>query len=441
MQTFFSDRRITLSMLAWIVLLGVTWPVGLTLHEKWTYWSGAYSHGYPLLIFVGIALYRRIVSLRVRIDRFSVLIALCAALVVGTFWFLADATQILIVQQLLLPVAIGCILLLTLGSSAWALVPIVAMLFLVVPVWEVAVPLLQGMSVAVADTAIGLMKLAVFVENETFTTPYGRLQVADSCSGLAYFLMALTLGSIWAVINRVYARQAVVGILILVMLSLIGNWIRIISLILIAYYSQMQHPLVYEHAMFGWYIFAGVFALFLLIVRHQFFSGRSDPEISQIDVGNWRAFGSVRMAVFVLLITVPAFNLATSVSAGSAVEIPPNCLPVAYQGYDRLTCEMVKRGSQRWSKLELIYDYQTQGKELIQDGNQISRNSTRVISDDGKIQTLEIETPDGEQMVEWSYRINGQLTTRALQGKWLQIFDRFNPQTSPTLVVYAELSE
>jgi exosortase/archaeosortase family protein len=89
-------------------------------------------------------------------------------------------------------------------------------------------------------------------------TPWGTIVIADGCSGLRYLVIALLIAYLLCLLNRYPIKISIMVLIIATFLGLITNWIRILIIILIGYYTEMQHSLVRDHEFFGWVLFAGI---------------------------------------------------------------------------------------------------------------------------------------------------------------------------------------
>src|SRR5690625_4993024 len=96
------------------------------------------------------------------------------------------------------------------------------------------------------------------IEGNSIFIPYGHIIIAYGCSGLLYFVISLLLGYLLAYMNRYTERGFLVVLIVAATIGLIANWLRIFILIMIGYGTQMQSPLMADHELFGWILFASL---------------------------------------------------------------------------------------------------------------------------------------------------------------------------------------
>lgn len=62
---------------------------------------------------------------------------------------------------------------------------------------------------------------------------------------------------------------------------MIGNWIRVFILLLIAYYEGVSHPLMEDHDTLGWIVFGAVMLPWFFIDRHFDAEGEQESPVKQ----------------------------------------------------------------------------------------------------------------------------------------------------------------
>ncbi len=100
--------------------------------------------------------------------------------------------------------------------------------------------------------------IPVFVENEFVTIPAGVFEIARGCSGLRYIIVSLAISSLYVFLYLRTFKSAFIFILFAVVGALVTNWLRIVFLILIGDYTNMESSLMTDHNNFGWYIYVPV---------------------------------------------------------------------------------------------------------------------------------------------------------------------------------------
>lgn len=227
------------------------------LLPRWFKWHQDLGHSLPTLIIVIAFIWRIIPSPHTR-DSPSIFWATCLLLGLTSFsWYLFQSINVEIASAILLIVALTFYLASSFSMlTAFQLLPLIGLLFFVIPIWAELNDALVKLSSLVVGLLVDSVHLTAIIEGNTILIPSGRIVIADGCSGLRYLTISLLLGYIISLINGYSLRQSVLALLIATLLGLLTNWIRIFSLVLIGYYTNMQNSLMRDHEMFGWILFA-----------------------------------------------------------------------------------------------------------------------------------------------------------------------------------------
>lgn len=220
--------------------------------------DGTYSHAYLMPVVIAY-LYWRAWKQQQLVLRwnpyFFVLFAGCLLL----FLWLQLAQQALF-ARVLLPATLILALASIYRVNASLLIP-ASLLWFITPIWSLINGILQKISVVAVSEIMRWTHVPTFVEGNYVHIPAGTFEIADGCSGLRYFIVSMALGVIFSFLNLKRARSILLFFAIAILGSLITNWIRIVLLILIGDYTQMQSSLMDDHNMFGWYIYVPFIAL------------------------------------------------------------------------------------------------------------------------------------------------------------------------------------
>lgn len=244
--------------LAWLVLFV---PTFVDLWHRWVQWDTAMAHGIPVMGLFLWLLWRSGAWAREPLlpDRFERALAALLLLGVGLLWFLARLVNIQLVEQLLVMAALPAAYLLVFGGRTLLrhrlllLFPVFAL-----PVWgSLNGLLLDGASLVVGEL-VRWVGIAANIRGNSIYIPYGHILIADGCSGLRYFVIALTLAYLVAYLNGYREGKLFVALAVAGVLGLLTNWIRIFVLILVGYYTRMESSLMSDHELFGWVLFAVV---------------------------------------------------------------------------------------------------------------------------------------------------------------------------------------
>lgn len=147
----------------------------------------------------------------------------------------------------------------TLGfkKSRVILFPLLYLAF-TVPVGEELVPVLQEIT---ADLSVGMLKLTpipVFREGLYIHVPSGTFLVAEACAGIRFLIGTLSIGVLLAYLNYQKNWKRAVFILVCLIVPILANGMRAFGIMLIGYYSDMEHATGADHLVYGWFFFAFV---------------------------------------------------------------------------------------------------------------------------------------------------------------------------------------
>jgi exosortase/archaeosortase family protein len=105
---------------------------------------------------------------------------------------------------------------------------------------------------------VQITSMPAVIEGNSIFIPFGQIVIADGCSGLRYFEIALALAYIIGLLNNYDERKLLPALLIAATLGLLANWLRIFILVIIGYATKMQSPLMANHEYFGWALFGAM---------------------------------------------------------------------------------------------------------------------------------------------------------------------------------------
>lgn len=252
-------------------------PTLAGLHEKWTYWSGAYSHGYVILAISAWLLFRAADD--ATFGKSPSVLAGAALFLASSLWFLAWAAGILLIQALLLPLIVFLALCCLFGLSSWRqwAFPAAYLLF-AIPLWDVFTPALQWLTIAVTSGLLDLANVTAYVEGSYVHVPAGTMEIALGCAGLHFFLSAFVMSCLYAYLVLKQFRNQVALVTFALLASVVMNWLRVTTIVLAGAATDMQHYLVtVDHYVYGWVLFtAAMIPVYLIARRLERREGASD---------------------------------------------------------------------------------------------------------------------------------------------------------------------
>lgn len=226
--------------------------------RSYSFDDGTYSHAY-LLPFVMVFLYWRAWKQQQLVLEWRPLFFLLFAVSLLCFLILQLAQQN-ILSRLLLPLVVIFALVSIYRPNASVIVP-ASLLWFITPIWMALNGVLQKISVVTVSEIMRWTHVPTFVEGNFVHIPAGTFEIADGCSGLRYFIVSLALSVIFSFLNLKRLRSILIFFTIAIVGSLVTNWIRIVLLILIGDYTEMQSSLMEDHNTFGWYLYVPFIAL------------------------------------------------------------------------------------------------------------------------------------------------------------------------------------
>jgi exosortase len=294
------------------------YPTWIRLVEAWLEFEQVLAHGLATaFIFIGLVLTHPPghFSSHTLLKPYRIL---GATLLIATTltWNLLELVRIDTLAYLMLPAG--------LTTTAWALLglprtlsflPYVLLLSLSLPIWADIVPALVDLASVVVGTWVGWFGMTALIEGNSITLPYGRLLIADGCSGIRYFAISILLAMMTSILNDYRWRGWLITVLAAATLGLIANWVRITILVVVAYETDMQSDLLTDHETMGWVVF-GVFvlpALYFSPVRKRVENAQSitnKPGFNK--TGVWAVIIAIALGPVALTITQTSSTPATA---------------------------------------------------------------------------------------------------------------------------------
>ena len=453
-----------LSCLGTLLLVACCYnETALSFETRWNTRHEAYSHGY-LLLLVCIAMGVRKWRLLAALPKQPYWPALLPLIVLSLLWLMGRIANVLIIQQAALPAIIFFTLKALLGCpTARHLRFSFALFYAAVPVWDMFNPWLQLLTVKVCTLGLRFMGIPAFIESTQITIPTGTFQVAGGCSGLNYLLM---IGIIAAVYGHLYYNRVRYKILLLcvaLFFGLLCNWIRVFSLVIAGYTSEMQSPLINDHEMLGWFVFALCLIPFLFIalrietLQSERYPSPGKTRPQRIVTASW----TLAAAAISLAANIGPLWLTTAITPGSVASIAQalvqqqtTLVPFAgkpewqpcYLNSDEYTILHEPRVNPPMQIHLVTYLTQEQGKELVQwDNTIVNEERWQLLSEhsveDGegnslRLASIQSKTSANQQRAEVLYwfAIGDHFTSSDLAAKFYQVLAFLKSQKSASLL-------
>ncbi len=375
-------------------------PTIFQLRHLWTELGDAgYGHG-PLLVVVVIWLLYRdsAVSQRPAGAGAARWVALATVAVLSVAWAAAEAASTSSIGQAIWPLLAWTVLASVYGwREARRFALPLGLLYFALPVWlPVTNYILWPLTIKVTSFAVQLLGLNAYVDRNFITIPSGSFEIIAGCSGQHFLLVACVIGLLIARLNDLQARQFWIVFGAAIAFALVTNWIRVTTIVIVGYVTEMRHPMVAEgHLTFGWLLFAAVILLYCVCAR--WYLNRLPPTAPAAPAQTLAAAGSARgiaIAALALAALGPLWLAAARAQAadardrGAVFKLPETHAewigPLAVDSPVRpefLGADIERRGVYRSvnavevSVYSNLYLAQRQGGELVGYGNALLPDS------------------------------------------------------------------
>lgn len=326
--------RVALVLLA---VAAIYWPDIAALGRYWAGQDANAQTGVLIALLSGCLLYRA----RRRFGEVPAdpapwaclpLIACAAVSLIG--W----RAGILTLQLLFLPLILWLSLLAVLGRDVARLTAFpIAFLYFALPGWGLLGPALQRLTAWAVGVIGPVIGLPLTMSGMTVTLPAGMsFIVTPACSGVDFLTVGLAIAALYGELEQATMRRRarLMGGMLLV--AIVGNWLRVILIIEIGYHSHMQSALATrDHRALGWVVFACALLLFVWMAGRKgagasSTAGAAEPHDHAVPQGSayrahevWLRYGMVAAGLLSLpgLVYVSSLLTRPHVSA-EALQLP-----------------------------------------------------------------------------------------------------------------------
>lgn len=411
------------------------WPTTATLIAAWEDESvTSYTHGY-LVVALSIWLLWRD---RHRLLAHPATLTLSAAVplaAISVLWLICVRASIQTAHQFLLPIIVWLSICTALGwRAAVAGIFAVGYLYFAVPVWGAINGVLQDATVVAVEALLRATDVPAYVEGSFVHLAAGTFEIAGGCSGLHYFIVAFAIAALYGEVHRDSWGARLRILAVALVLALLTNWLRVYTIILAGYFTDMQHYLVrVDHSTYGWAVFAVMMVVFFVIVR-RLPTAAEEPESAALAQSSalqpkWPLAVTTALAAIALgplwsvlapISAAPlpqAGELLPSATPWSSASAGPSWQPV-FRGADLEQRGYYQRGGMRIEGYAAAYASQTQRKELIGYANSLTGADLSIVSSTpieprGPANELIVQDTAGAQFVLWYFYRIGSLQTRS----------------------------
>ncbi len=224
---------------------------------EWSNPDSRVSHGWLALLAGSAILFVNLPNELTWSSGYARIVAVAGALLAGFAWLAA----VLLAVESLAQLAALAVLAFAMhavfsGRIARETDRVILVLACAMPAFEGANDLFLRNSVAVAAAVLRVLDLPIQMQGFFVVMPAGTFEIEPLCSGLQFFIAAATTGALLAAMRR---ESWLVTALLMAgagIIGLLANWLRVVTVILAGYLSDMQNYLVHsEHFTLGWSLF------------------------------------------------------------------------------------------------------------------------------------------------------------------------------------------
>ncbi|MEO0575375.1 MAG: exosortase C-terminal domain/associated protein EpsI [Pseudomonadota bacterium] len=442
------------------VLLGVAfWPSIAWVSTQWAA-GGVVGHGYLVAAISAWLLWRARAAIVASVATPGWW-SLLAVLALSAFWLLGYVANVVAVQTIALPAIWWFCVVAVFGYRTGIVTAFaIAYLYCALPALDMTQPFFQSVTSAAVGVALSIVGIPALLQGNHVMLPGGDFEIAEGCAGLSYLLAGVSVALLYA---HLYYRRwlpSIVLLAVIILLSMIGNWVRVLIIIAIGHYAGMDHPMVADHLSLGWIIFA------VTILPALFFAQRFEKKlpVSRSNIGN----GADR-ARWPALVVTACVALAGPLWAWQATSEPQRedalvlKLPAVtgWQGpararaswqptYTGVQEQLLQRYTSAGKDVLVyanVYFSQSQDRELIYFSNDIAgdwrrtqrkKNEVQLIAGAfGPVRELSARGVLGEWLIWYRYDIDGQAIAGAREAKFAQALAVLRGKPAAGVIAFA----
>jgi len=181
-------------------------------------------------------------------------------------WMLGEAAGVTFARHLGIIMMLQGAVVTILGSTvARGLIFPLAYSFFLVPFGEELVPFLQTITAKMSMVMLGWANIPAFIDGIFISTPTGYFEVAEACSGIKFLIAMVAYGALVGNVCFQSWNRRVLFMLASIIVPVIANGIRAFGTIYIAHHTSVDFASGFDHIFYGWFFFAFVLSLVMLI--------------------------------------------------------------------------------------------------------------------------------------------------------------------------------
>ncbi|HTE43570.1 MAG TPA: exosortase A [Steroidobacteraceae bacterium] len=443
-----------LSALVAFILLIFRYETVNAVQVWWIYET--YTHCFLIIPISGWLIWQK----RHELQTISPTIAPSAVLAIPPLlllWLMGKYATINEVRQFAVVGLIQIAVFTTLGAQVYRtiLFPVLYLFFLV-PVGQYLVAPMQDFATRFTDISLTLLGVPHYTEGTLIELATGRFEIAEACAGLRFMIATVTLGVLYAHLTYTKWYKIASFLVACIVVPLIGNGLRCVAIIMLAYYTNNTVAVGADHLVYGW-VFNVAILLILLFLGGQFRdSPSSDKALMAREIRRFSRLTVLTFAGLTALVIYlgPAYanwrdTLPVSINTQSLADLPQfksssaaeqshKWKPI-YTGADQEVLARLSPTSEDLAPVDLaieFYGRMREGRSMIATTNRLwdpdvwrQIESRRVMASVGTttVQVGErVLWSTSERRLLWSvYWMDGVFTTSATRIKLLQLKTAF----------------
>ncbi len=245
-------------------------------------------------------------------------LALVAIAAIG--WLTGQASGASLIRHAALVAMVQATVLTVLGPAATRamLFPLFYLVFLI-PFGDVFVPPLQTVTAAMSMGLLHLARVPAHIDGVFITIPNGWFEVAEACSGVKFLVAMVAYGALVANVCFTNWRRRVAFMALCVAAPIVANGVRAFATIYAAHLTSVEAATGFDHIIYGWFFFAAVMILVMLVSWRFFDRKLGDPWLPGFTARPHRARPLVPTALATIgVVLLPLLWNGTVIAAGRA---------------------------------------------------------------------------------------------------------------------------
>lgn len=349
------------------------------------------------------------------------------------------------------------------GGAVVPVVQIVLTAALAVPLWAALTVPLRVATAFMSGYGSRLLGIQAEIGVFTIALESGTLRVAGGCAGLGFLLAAMTLAAAYGHLFVPRWRVRLQIVLVAAAAAIVGNWLRVGILVVVADVSAMESPLVTDHNGLGWIVW--VICMIPAYRLAQRLERRGAGVVEDVDQEETEqpATRTLILATTGCALVGPALWLVASLSpqppadvtsaAPLGVDVGWTSRPTtaqwapAYHGVDASSTWVFEVDGTEVHGGRYAFEDQRPGEELVQGANRLVDDEGGVVSErvtptgvqtDRIVNEAIVRSDSGPLLVWYWYRVAGAETPFRLRAKFLEVVAKLTRAAPSELdVLYA----